>query len=201
MRRGSGTVASASSDERETGAAATPAVRLNLKMHGASDVSLQRADDGSYRYLVTDEAGTHELTPQQFAERLYQDHALRSFLRLLFNITKPIAIAWVTLGFLGQALFTGRMILQWIITERRGRSTVPVAFWWMSLAGGVMLLTYFIWRKDIVGVIGQSTGVFIYSRNLILIYRRRHVVQLAQQARLVKTSSDSEEPEIELQSS
>ena len=72
-----------------------------------------------------------------------------------------------------QVLFTGRMLVQWLASEKRKRSVVPVAFWWMSLIGGVMLLTYFIWRKDIVGVAGQSTGLLVYGRNLILIRRRR----------------------------
>ncbi|HHQ49151.1 MAG TPA: hypothetical protein ENK19_09765 [Acidobacteria bacterium] len=78
---------------------------------------------------------------------------------------------WVALGLLGQVLFTGRMVVQWLVSEKRKRSVVPVIFWWMSLGGATMLLIYFLWRKDIVGVLGQSTGWFIYSRNLWLIYR------------------------------
>ena len=77
------------------------------------------------------------------------------------------------IGLLGQALFTGRMLVQWMVSERKGRSTVPVAFWWLSLMGASMLLAYFIWRKDIVGILGQSLGWFIYLRNLSLIYGRR----------------------------
>ena len=95
----------------------------------------------------------------------------RSFVNRLFNITSPWGIAWVLVGLLGQALFTGRMIIQWLASERLGRSTIPVAFWWCSLIGASMLLAYFIWRKDIVGVLGQGLGWFIYIRNLSLIYR------------------------------
>jgi lipid-A-disaccharide synthase-like uncharacterized protein len=90
----------------------------------------------------------------------------------VLNITGPAGIAWVAMGLLGQVLFTGRMILQWLTSERARRSVVPVGFWWMSLAGASMLLAYFVWRRDIVGVLGQSAGWMIYSRNLWLIYRR-----------------------------
>ncbi|HAI14296.1 MAG TPA: hypothetical protein DCM28_21505, partial [Phycisphaerales bacterium] len=72
---------------------------------------------------------------------------------------------WVAVGLLGQVLFTGRMIVQWIASEKSKRSVVPTAFWWMSLIGASMLITYFIWRKDVVGVLGQATGWFIYVRN------------------------------------
>ena len=75
------------------------------------------------------------------------------------------------LGLLGQVLFTGRMLIQWLASERERRSVVPVAFWWMSLAGASMLLVYFLWRKDIIGVLGQSAGWVVYTRNLWLIYR------------------------------
>ncbi|MEC7351885.1 MAG: lipid-A-disaccharide synthase N-terminal domain-containing protein [Planctomycetota bacterium] len=77
---------------------------------------------------------------------------------------------WVSVGLFGQALFTGRMLVQWLASERLRRSTIPVAFWWMSLAGATMLLAYFIWRRDIVGVLGQGLGWIIYVRNLGLIY-------------------------------
>jgi lipid-A-disaccharide synthase-like uncharacterized protein len=67
----------------------------------------------------------------------------------------------VGLGLLGQVLFTGRMLVQWLASEKQKRSVVPVAFWWMSLIGATMLLVYFTWRRDIVGVLGQATGWFI----------------------------------------
>jgi len=78
-------------------------------------------------------------------------------------------------GLSGQVLFTGRMLVQWVVSERSKRSVVPTAFWWMSLCGASMLVIYFIWRKDIVGVLGQCTGWTIYVRNLWLIYAgQRH---------------------------
>ena len=78
---------------------------------------------------------------------------------------------WLTIGFLGQALFSMRFIVQWIKSERMKRSVVPLAFWYFSLAGGVALFAYALHRLDPVFVVGQGLGIFIYLRNLWLIYR------------------------------
>ena len=77
------------------------------------------------------------------------------------------------MGFLGQALFTCRFLVQWIASERRKASVIPVMFWWFSLAGGALLLFYAIKRGDPVFVLGQATGLVVYLRNLILIRRGR----------------------------
>lgn len=137
------------------------------------DVQLVEQPDGTIIYRLTAPDGSdRELTPLQFAKHHFRREQSRSFINRVFNITSPIGIAWVTLGLLGQALFTGRMIVQWIVSERHHRSTIPVAFWWMSLVGASMLLVYFCWRKDIVGIIGQGLGWMIYTRNLVLIHGR-----------------------------
>lgn len=79
---------------------------------------------------------------------------------------------WVLFGILGQILFGSRFIVQWLASERRQESTIPVAFWYLSLLGGLILFAYAFWyRQDIVFTIGQSAGVFIYVRNLVLIRR------------------------------
>jgi len=91
----------------------------------------------------------------------------------LFNITTGFGVLWVAVGFLGQLLFTGRMLVQWLMSEKEKRSVVPPIFWHMSLAGATMLLVYFVWRKDIVGVLGQSTGWAIYARNVYLLRKHR----------------------------
>jgi lipid-A-disaccharide synthase-like uncharacterized protein len=119
--------------------------------------------------------GGVSLTPEQFPEYVYREQRDRPRFALfkVFNITGWGGVFWVGLGFLGQALFTFRMVLQWLASEKEKKSVVPVGFWWGSLLGGLMLLTYFGWRKDIVGILGQSTGAFIYARNLVLIYRER----------------------------
>ena len=113
-----------------------------------------------------------QLTPQAFAEELQQrrPEGRRTWLFSTLNITSATGIFWVAVGLLGQVLFTGRMIVQWLASEKEKRSVVPTSFWWMSLGGATMLIVYFIWRVDIVGVIGQSTGWFIYVRNLWFVY-------------------------------
>jgi lipid-A-disaccharide synthase-like uncharacterized protein len=78
---------------------------------------------------------------------------------------------WLTVGFLGQALFSMRFIVQWIKSERMKRSVVPLAFWYFSLAGGAALFVYALHRSDPVFIVGQGLGIFIYLRNLWLIYR------------------------------
>ena len=81
---------------------------------------------------------------------------------------------WVLFGILGQILFGSRFIVQWLASERRKESTIPVAFWYLSLLGGLILFAYAFWyRQDIVFTIGQSAGIFIYLRNLMLIRRSR----------------------------
>ena len=81
--------------------------------------------------------------------------------------------AWLIIGFVGQAAFGLRFLVQWLHSERHGRSLIPIAFWYFSLAGGVILFSYAVHRNDPVFILGQCTGVFIYSRNLQLVYRER----------------------------
>jgi lipid-A-disaccharide synthase-like uncharacterized protein len=78
---------------------------------------------------------------------------------------------WLVFGFGAQAIFMSRMLVQWIATERARSSVVPKAFWWLSLFGGLMLLTYFLRRGDPVGVAGQLFGVVVYGRNLFFLRR------------------------------
>jgi lipid-A-disaccharide synthase-like uncharacterized protein len=138
-------------------------------------VRLETMTDGSSRFVLEKLDGSEErLDPVAFAARLEADtHHHHHWGFKLLNITSHAGIAWVALGLLGQLLFTGRMVLQWLVSERSRRSVVPVAFWWMSVGGASMLLAYFIWRRDVVGVLGQAAGWVIYLRNLRLIYRER----------------------------
>ena len=80
---------------------------------------------------------------------------------------------WVLLGFLAQAMFTARFVVQWIASERVGHSVIPLAFWLFSIAGGLLLLIYALQRKDPVFIAGQSFGVFVYLRNLYFVLRDR----------------------------
>ncbi|MEO1090772.1 MAG: lipid-A-disaccharide synthase N-terminal domain-containing protein [Pseudomonadota bacterium] len=91
-------------------------------------------------------------------------------------------IIWVSIGFLGQALFSMRFLIQWVVSERARESVVPLAFWYFSIFGGATLLSYAIWRQDPVIIVGQATGLLIYARNLRLIYKKRRRLRRAAKA-------------------
>ncbi len=76
---------------------------------------------------------------------------------------------WIGVGLAGQVLFTSRFLVQWISSERVGRSVIPTAFWWLSIGGGLTLLVYALWRQDPVFILGQTFGLIVYGRNLMLI--------------------------------
>ena len=78
---------------------------------------------------------------------------------------------WLIIGFAGQVVFTGRFVLQWLYSEIKRRSLIPVGFWYLSMLGSALLLAYAIYRQDPVFIIGQSFGLLVYLRNLQLIAR------------------------------
>ena len=80
---------------------------------------------------------------------------------------------WVLLGFLAQAFFTMRFLVQWIASEKAGKSVIPTAFWWFSIGGGLLLFVYALYRRDPVFILGQGFGVFVYARNLYFELRDR----------------------------
>ncbi len=80
---------------------------------------------------------------------------------------------WVAVGFFGQAMFSMRFLIQWITSEKRRKSVIPVAFWYFSLAGGATLLAYAIHRLDPVFIVGQAAGLLVYARNLYFIKSHR----------------------------
>lgn len=82
---------------------------------------------------------------------------------------------WLIIGFIGQGLFSMRFIVQWIYSERHKKSLVPVMFWYFSLAGGAVMLSYAIYKQDPVFIVGQGTGLFVYLRNLYLIHYGKKV--------------------------
>lgn len=86
---------------------------------------------------------------------------------------------WILFGFVAQVMFMMRFLVQWIASERARRSVVPVAFWFFSVAGGALLFVYAIQRKDPVFIAGQGAGLFIYLRNIWLIYRERRQAVVA----------------------
>ena len=86
------------------------------------------------------------------------------------SITETI---WLVIGFGGQGLFFARWIVQWFRSERERESTIPLSFWYLSLIGGLITLTYAIYRRDPVFITRQAVGSLVYLRNLMLIYRKR----------------------------
>ena len=89
--------------------------------------------------------------------------------------------AWVLFGIVAQVIFTGRFLLQWFASEKVGRSVVPIGFWYLSLVGGIMLLIYAaLWKHDPVVTVGQSTGVLVYVRNLMLLRHEKRPLEQAQ---------------------
>lgn len=80
-------------------------------------------------------------------------------------------LVWLGIGFFGQSLFFSRWLLQWFVSEKKAESQIPVSFWYMSLAGSVIVLAYAIHKIDPVFIAGQSVGTVVYIRNLILIHR------------------------------
>lgn len=108
-------------------------------------------------------------------------------LKSVMNVETSGQLVWVMVGFLGQALFSARFIIQWFVSEKAKESIVPIAFWYFSILGGMTLLTYAIWRRDPVIICGQAGGLLIYARNLWFIYSKR-----AREADRVPTDSDAE---------
>lgn len=92
-----------------------------------------------------------------------------------WSATPAVERWWLVLGFTAEFVFGLRFVLQWLASERAGRSTMPIAFWYLSVLGGSMLLAYAIWRADPVFIAGQGGGLAVYLRNLYLIHRNKVV--------------------------
>lgn len=151
---------------------------------GAHEILLKRVTlDGQSVYKVLSPKSLRFRDPiaanqldSFLAVRIEEWNARPAFERHLlgfFNITSWGTFGWVAIGLVGQGAFFGRMLVQWVISERSRISTVPELFWWFSFIGGLCLFVYFVWRVDIVGVMGQSTGIVIYARNLRLIHKEK----------------------------
>ncbi|TGD97934.1 lipid-A-disaccharide synthase N-terminal domain-containing protein [Methylobacterium nonmethylotrophicum] len=97
-------------------------------------------------------------------------HGLGAYFWSLF--TGPLDLV-LLVGLVGQGLFTARFLVQWIASEKAGRSVIPLSFWFLSLGGSAVLLGYALYRRDPVFILGQSLGTVIYLRNLALVFRER----------------------------
>ena len=91
-----------------------------------------------------------------------------------FQNLSDIEIIFLIIGFAGQGLFASRFIIQWLYSEKLGRSAIPIVFWYLSISGGIGLLIYAIFRQDPVIILGQSFGIIIYLRNLILLKKNNN---------------------------
>ncbi len=91
-----------------------------------------------------------------------------------FSSLSTYELIFLTIGFFGQTVFASRFIVQWIYSEKKGESIIPIVFWYLSIIGGISLLIYAIFRKDPVIILGQTFGILVYTRNLILIYRKKN---------------------------
>ena len=94
-------------------------------------------------------------------------------LSFFYNLSNT-ELFFLVVGFIGQGLFASRFIFQWIYSEKKGESYIPIIFWYLSIFGGLGLLSYAIYRQDPVIILGQTFGIFIYLRNLILIYKKNN---------------------------
>lgn len=137
----------------------------------------------AFRVWIKDGPANPEVLSRKDVERLLGpakvDEIIRANGNPIFrtlNITSWVSVVWVGIGLLGQLAFSGRMVLQWIVSEKRRESVITESFWWFSLFGAVMLFSYFVWRQDPVGILGQASGVVIYFRNLRLIYKQKRRV-------------------------
>lgn len=133
----------------------------------------QRGDE--FVAIFGAEGQREELSERDFLEEVYRRQqangsvAERSVFAAL-DITSWTGLLWLGFGVLAQLVFTARFIVQWLASERARSSVIPPAFWWLSLVGSTMLVIYFIWRKEPIGILGQATGWFVYVRNLWFIY-------------------------------
>ncbi len=110
-----------------------------------------------------------------FGARVVEDTVAPRTNRLFrqLNITSWTNVVWVGIGLLGQLAFSGRMVLQWVVSERKRQSVITESFWWFSLFGAVTLFSYFVWRQDPVAILGQASGIVIYIRNIRLFAKQR----------------------------
>lgn len=157
------------------------ATTIELKIGSTRGVieTLDSGGERSHRLLTrqgyaSPEFGDQELA-QRFGPEVLQEASERrgNMLFRLLNITTWTSLVWIVVGLGGQLAFSSRFLVQWLVSEKSRKTVVPESFWWMSLIGGICLFAYFGWRQDPIGILGQSSGLVIYARNLRLIYKQR----------------------------
>lgn len=166
--------------------ASTQDVRIG-NTRGVFEASKQIGTNGDYgfRFWMSGATATPRVLTRAEAESEYGNAVVEETIQAgsnwLFrnqpfralNITTWANMVWIGIGFFGQLAFSGRMVLQWIVSERKRESIITESFWWFSLFGGVTLFSYFVWRADPVGILGQASGIVVYARNIRLIYKAK----------------------------
>ena len=99
-----------------------------------------------------------------------------------WQTTPTTELIWIGIGMIAQLMFSMRFFIQWIATERARASIIPEAFWYFSFFGGILLLAYACYRVDPVFILGQATGLVIYSRNIYFIWLGKRVPSPAKAA-------------------
>jgi lipid-A-disaccharide synthase-like uncharacterized protein len=154
---------------------------------------------GALYHFLSRSSNRDWLTLEQFDAEVSRELTLasrRPWILRIANASQWGSLLWVSVGLLGQTLFMGRMLIQWIVSEKERRSHITPAFWWFSLLGGTMLFVYFVWRQDPIAIFGQSTGVVIYARNLRLIYKQRRRDARAAAASAMEGQDPAPEPSL-----
>lgn len=164
------------------------------------EVEVRESPTGAheFRFVNAGRISDAWLSESEYAATLHLAAAemrARHWVLKLFNVTSWAMMAWIAVGLGGQVCFFGRMLIQWVMSEKRRASIIPPLFWWLSFFGGVALFSYFVWRKDVVGVLGQSTGIVIYARNLRLIHKQNRRARRAAAQRNPDPTDISASPE------
>ncbi|MBX3357734.1 MAG: lipid-A-disaccharide synthase N-terminal domain-containing protein [Phycisphaeraceae bacterium] len=160
--------------------AMTQDVRIGHKRGVLEAVRDPKTGEFTFRVLIGDSTAGGEVMSRELAERVLDPEIVAeamqprtNWLFRLLNITSWVNVVWVCIGLGGQLAFSGRMVLQWLVSERRRESVITESFWWFSLLGAVLLFAYFVWRQDPVGILGQASGLVIYARNIRLIRKKK----------------------------
>ena len=140
-------------------------------------LEIEATSDGASAIALKNKQGEIEIySAEKFLEQVAQAQGSNRSLpplvfRRIFNLTSWTGVFWVCIGLFGQILFTGRMIVQWLTSEKLKRSMVPVSFWWLSLSGNLLLLAYVVELGDPVFIAGFLPGPLVQARNLWLLRR------------------------------
>lgn len=158
--------------------ALTQEIRLG-DTRGMLEAAPEPSGEFTFRVLFRDQPPSAVMSRTEaervFGARNVENTVLsrRNWVFQRLNVTSWSSVVWVGIGLLGQLAFSGRMLIQWLVSEKERRSVIGESFWWFSLFGGLTLFSYFVWRQDPVAMLGQAIGIVVYARNLRLIYKAK----------------------------